>query len=390
MARVGATIGRFAAEDGALTLDDGVDLVIGRAAFGDARTLLVSGATIRSERFVLATGSTPLLPAIPGLRGPSILTTDHLFELSELPARFIVLGGGPIGVEMAEAFARLGSEVTVLESARQLLPREEPEAGEAVAAMLASIGVRVLCGSTCVAASHSGGDVRLKLDGGETIVCDVALVAVGRRPSSEGLALERAGVRVDARGAVVVDPRLRTSARHIFAAGDLSQEIQFTHVADETGRIAATNALARVAYRRFHPEWMPMVTYTALEVARVGLTERDAGPRDRVAFLPMANFDRAMMDGDDRGFVKLIVGPRRLTGDLAGGSILGATIVATRAGEMIQELVLAMRARLFSERLATTTHAYPSWSTAIQLTAAQFFGEFGGRRARAARDRGNH
>ncbi len=381
MARVAAVVAWVAAEDDALARDGGAEVVQGRGAFVDARTLRVGGASIRSERFVLATGSHPLTPSIPGLVGPSSLTTDRLFELDSLPARLVVLGGGPIGVEMAEAFARFGSRVTLLEALPRLLAREEPEASEVVGAMLTSLGVRVVCDSTCVAVTDAAGTVRLELDDGTTIECDAVLVAVGRRASSDGLALERAGVRLDASGAVVVDARLRTSARHIYACGDVSQTLQFTHVADETGRIAASNALSRVALRRFHPEWTPMVTYTALEVARVGVTERDAPVGARVAFLPMSEFDRARMEGEDRGFVKLIAGPRRLTGDLAGGSILGATIVAPRAGEMIQEVVLAMRAGLFSARLAMTTHAYPSWSTAVQLTAAQFFGEFGGRSA---------
>ena len=382
MTRVSDVIDSIArTESVAVVRAEGVDVIEARARFTDATTLDVDGARMRARRVVLATGAGPLVPAIPGLDRGSVLTNEEIFTLNALPRRLAILGGGPIGVEIAEAFARLGSQVTIVEAAARLLPREEPEASEVIANYLSQLGVRLLSATRCVAVHH-GATTTLSFATGPALECDALVVAVGRRPTSGDLGLEVAGVALDERGFVTVGANLRTSARHVYAAGDVSQALQFTHVADETGRLAAANALSRVAWRRFHPEWIPMVTYTGLEVARVGVREAEAPRGARVAYLPMAEFDRAVMSGEERGFVKIIAGPRRLSGHLAGGQILGATIVAPRAGEMLAEVVLAMRAGLYGARLATATHAYPTWSMAVQMTAAQFFGEFGGRRAR--------
>ena len=385
MANVSSVVTAIArSENDEVLRAEGVNVVSGRATFVTPFTLDVDGVSVRSKRFIIATGAGPLVPPIPGLDRRQVLTNEEIFAQRTLPARLTILGGGPIGVEMAEAFARLGSHVTLVEAAARLLPREEPEASAVIKDFLVALGVRVLVATTCVRVEHATSSTRLHFDVSPPIECDALVVAVGRRPSSDGFGLDQIGVALDPRGFVIVDAKLRTNIRHIWAAGDVSQPLQFTHVADETGRIAAGNALSRMALRRFQPEWIPMVTYTDLEVARVGVTEVSAGKGARVAYLPMSEFDRAVMSSDERGFVKIIVGPRRLTGNLAGGSILGATIVAPRAGEMLHEIVLAMRAGLFSARLATSTHAYPTWSMAVQITAAQFFGDFGGRRARPA------
>lgn len=364
---------------------EGVNVVSGRGRFVDATSLDVEGTMLHSRRFIVATGAGPLVPPIPGLDSVPILTNENVFAQSKAPGHLAILGGGPVGIEMAEAFALLGSTVTVVEAATRVLPREEPETSEVITAYLEQLGVKMLTGTSCTSVSQLGRATQLEFDSGPPVVADALLVAVGRIPSSRDLGLERVGVAVDARGFVEVNTRMRTSLPHIFAAGDVALPLQFTHVADETGRIAAANALSRVPLRKFHPEWIPMVTYTSLEVARVGVVEQQAPKNSRVAYLPMTEFDRAVMSGEERGFVKIIVTPRRLSGNLAGGAVTGATIVAPRAGEMLQEIVLAMRARMWPARLATATHAYPTWSLAVQQTAAQFFGEFGGRIARAAK-----
>ena len=363
---------------------EGVDVIRGRARFLAPSLLEVDGSRLRAARVVIATGAGPLVPPIPGLDRQHVLTNDNVFRLAVRPERLAILGGGPIGVELAEAFARLGSRVTLVEAAARLLPREEPEASAAVEDYLVALGVAVRVATTCVRVTRVGRSSTLELSPAPSVDCDALVVAVGRSPSSASLDLDAAGVARDARGLILVDARLRTSARGVYAAGDVSQSLQFTHVADETGRIAAANALSRLGARRFHPEWVPMVTYTGLEVARVGVTEAQAGPGARVAHLPMSDFDRAAMSGEERGFVKIIAGPRRVTGHRIGGEILGASIVAPRAGDMLAEIVLAMRAHLYPARLAATSHAYPTWSTAVQMAAAQFFGDFGGRRARPA------
>lgn len=386
MSEVRQVVASIAASENEVELRrEGIDVVRGRGVFVDAKTLDVDGALLHPKRFVIATGAGPFVPPIPGLDPESCWTNENLFNLSSLPQRLGILGGGPIGVEMAEAFARLGSVVTIVEAAPRLLPREETEASAVIDEYLRGVGVAVRVATTCTTIEVTQSKTRLTLDDGAPLEVDALLVAVGRRPASSGLGLDAAGVRVGPQGFIQVDARMRTSSSHVYAIGDVAQTLQFTHVADETGRIATGNALSRWPVRRFHPEWIPMVTYTGLEVARVGVTEDQAPSGSRVAYLPFSELDRARTSGDVRGFVKLIVGPRRITRNVAGGSILGATVVAPRAGEMIQEIVLAMRAGLWPARLATTTHAYPTWSIAVQMAAAQFFGDFGGRTARPSR-----
>ena len=373
-----------ATEDAAALEAEGINVVDGRAAFIDSTSVRVNGEILRANRIIIATGALPLIPQIPGIDGNAVLTSENVFDQRQLPPRLAILGGGPIGVEMAEAFARLGSQVTIVEASLRVLPREEPESSATINQYLQALGVALRLSTQCVAVEALAGATRLVLDSGPPIDADQLFVAVGRQPATSDLKLDPVGVKVDKRGFIVVDNALRTSTPNIFAVGDVSQNLQFTHVADETARIATHNALSRFGTRKFHPEWVPMVTYTGLEVARVGALESDAPKGSRVAYLPMSEFDRARMSGDQRGFVKIIVSPRQFTRQFAGGEIFGASIVAPRAGEMIHEIVLAMRSRMWPARLATTTCAYPSWSLAVQQTAAQFFGEYGGRTARPA------
>jgi pyruvate/2-oxoglutarate dehydrogenase complex dihydrolipoamide dehydrogenase (E3) component len=376
MAEVRRTVESIAADESFdVVRGEGIGALNERAMFVDRNSIEVGGRSIRTRRFVVATGAKPSIPPIPGLDASRVLTSERLFTMSALPRRLAILGGGPIGVEMAEAFARLGSRVTVIEAMDRILPREEPESSAVIAEFLEQLGVTVRTKTSCTAVEHCVDHTTLALDVG----------TVGRTPSSVGFGLETIGVRMSTRGFIEVDDRLRTSVRTIFAAGDVAQTLQFTHVADENGRMAAANALSRVPVRRFHPEWIPAVTFTSLEVARVGVLESEVGhDRARVAYLPMTEFDRARISGDTRGFVKIITEPRRLSGHQLGGTIVGATIVAPRAGEMLAEIVLAMRTGMWPARLAMTTHAYPTWGLAVQQTVAQLFGEFGGRTARKA------
>jgi pyruvate/2-oxoglutarate dehydrogenase complex dihydrolipoamide dehydrogenase (E3) component len=305
------------------------------------------------------------------------------------------LGGGAVGCELAQAFAHLGAKVTVVEALDRLLPREEPEASAAVADVFATEGieVRLRCKVTRAEALEEKGAVRLHLDDGSTVSADRLLVAVGRRAATDSLGLDAAGVATE-RGLVVTDDRLATTAAGIWAAGDVTGKLQFTHAADEMGRVAAGNALSpRWRRRRFDPSAIPWVTFTTPEVARVGRTEADAAAAwrgARVAFLPMAEVDRAIVTGQTAGFVKVIAGPRPILRGAGGGRVLGATIVAARAGELIHEPALAMRTGMFTGRLAQTVHAYPTWSVAVRQAVAQFFLETQGRRAHPARPSANH
>jgi pyruvate/2-oxoglutarate dehydrogenase complex dihydrolipoamide dehydrogenase (E3) component len=376
-----------ATESSEILRHQGIDVVEGSARFIGPGAVRIDGTRAHGGAVVIATGAQPTIPPIAGLESVPYLTNETLFDLTSLPESIAVLGGGPIGVEMAQAFARLGAAVTLIEGARRLLSKEEPLASAVVARALRQSGVTIRMGAAVekVAARAPAPGVRLHLADGSSVEARSLLVAVGRTPSTKDLDLEAAGVDVDERGFVRVDDRLRASAKRIFAAGDVAEPLQFTHVAYETGRVAARNALAHLPLHRFRPTRVPWVTFSDPEVARVGTAESDAaGIGGRVAFVPMSEVDRAVSAGRTEGCIKIIAGPRRVLGRVAGGQLLGATVVAPRAGEMIHEVVLAMAAGMFPARLALTTHAYPTWSMAVQQAAAQFFGEFGGRRARPA------
>jgi pyruvate/2-oxoglutarate dehydrogenase complex dihydrolipoamide dehydrogenase (E3) component len=257
---------------------EGIDVAQAEPTFTSPRSLHLDGRSVEVRAVVLATGARPAVPSIPGLDTVPVLTNETLFELDSLPASLAVLGGGPIGVEMAQAFARLGSAVTVVEATDRLLPREEPLASAVIREVFASSGITIRTGYAVarVERSDPGDSVRLHLEDGTAVEAEALLVAVGRTPSTAGLGLDTAGVKVDGQGFVQVDSRLRTTARGVFAAGDVAQRLQFTHVAYETGRIAALNALSRTVRRRFHTDAVPWVTFTSPEVARVGLTEAEA------------------------------------------------------------------------------------------------------------------
>ena len=364
-----------------------IDVLHGWATFRSPNTLDVDGTRLRAKRFVVATGTHPAVPPIDGLDGVDYLTNENVFDLDARPASLAVLGGGAIGCELAQAFAHLGAKVTIVEALDRLLPREEPEASAAIANVFTAAGIEVRLGRkvTGAEALDAKGAVRLFLDDDSTVSADRLLVAVGRRAATEGLGLDAAGVATE-RGFVVTDDHLATSAAGIWAVGDVAGKLQFTHAADDMGRVAAANALSpRWRRRRWDASAIPWVTYTTPEVARVGVTEAEAAARGgRVAFLPMSEVDRAIVTGQTAGFVKLIAGPRPVLRSAGGGQVLGATIVAARAGEMIHEPALAMRTHMFTGRLAQTVHAYPTWSAAVQQAAAQFFLEIAGRRARPA------
>lgn len=384
IARVHGTVAAVAAEESVDVLRaEGMDVALGRAIVTRPGRVEVNDLVFSPKRMVLATGSHPAIPDVQGLPDVPYLTTDSLFSLAALPTHLAVLGGGAIGAEMAQAFRSLGSEVTVIEAADRLLPNEEPEASTAIASALSRNGVDVRTGATLRAVTGAGTALVLHTDAGTTEASHL-LVAVGREPSTAGFA--KLGLRLAGNGGIEVDDRMRTSVAGIYAAGDVTTRLPFTHAAHEMGRIAATNALRRIP-TSFSERAVPWVTFTSPEVARVGLTEAQAAERvqgARVIELPMTEVDRARTSGQTDGFVKIIVGPRLLLRNAGGGKVLGATIVAERAGEMIAELALAMRTGMFTGRLAQTSHAYPTWSVGVQQAVAQLFG-YGDRRPRPAR-----
>ena len=378
-----------ATEDEAALTGEGIDVVAGRARLAGGGGVDVDGRRLRGRHIILATGGRPTVPPVPGLREQPHLTNETVFDLTSQPRRLAVLGGGAIGVELAQAFRQLGSEVVLVEAEPRLLSREEPEASAVVEAHLRARGVEIRTGARVEHVERTeSGELSLRLDSGAPVVADQLLVATGRTPVTDGLGVDEAGVELDDRGHIRTDDSLATTAPGIWAIGDVTGRLPFTHAAGRMAFVAVGNALSRTPFRtaRFDPAPIPWVTFTSPEVARVGMTEHEAAAHGgRVAHLPLAEFDRAIITGETDGFVKLIAGPRRLLGNAGGGRLLGATIVAPSAGEMIGLVALAMRTNMFTGRLAQTTQAYPTWSLAVQEAAAQFFMTRGGRTARAAK-----
>jgi pyruvate/2-oxoglutarate dehydrogenase complex dihydrolipoamide dehydrogenase (E3) component len=347
----------------------GIDVIHARARFRDEHTLELEGAReITGSRFVLATGSRPAIPPIDGLSTVRYLTNETVFELQHLPERLLVLGGGAVGLELAQAFRRLGSRVTVLEAADRLLPQDEPEAGETIAQVLAREGIDLRLSVNATAVEQRGSEHELRVDGDE-IICDELLVATGRSGSTDALGLE---LELE-RGYAKIDRRCRTSLSHVYAAGDVTGGYQFTHVASHEGRVAGANAAGKRA--RLDERVVPWVTFTDPEIAHVGLTETQARERHRrveTHVFPMNAVDRARILESPLGFVKLVTAARPLLGRSGGGVLVGAQIVGPHAGELIQECALAVRTRCFAGRLAQTIHAYPAMSLAVQQAESQF------------------
>lgn len=355
MSRVRLAIATIAPHDSAERLTrEGIDVLAGHAEFTGPGQLAVGEQTLRFRAAIIATGSTPVLPSVRGLADTPVLTTDTVWALDSLPARLAVIGGGPIGCELGQAFARLGSNVTIIEVADRLLPREEPTAGELLAARLTEEGIQVRSGTRINSVERAAGAVSVALEGDGRVVADSILLATGRRPRTDGLGLDTVGVATDQRGAVAVDGRLRTSARGIYAVGDVTALLPFTHVAAHHARVAVPNALFHA--RATVSTTIPWVTFTDPEVARIGLTEEQAreryGNRAQTVTFGYGELDRAITAGQAYGFVKLVSGPR--------GHLVGATIAAPAAGEAIGEItsLIARGGRLAD--LSRAVHAYPT------------------------------
>jgi pyruvate/2-oxoglutarate dehydrogenase complex dihydrolipoamide dehydrogenase (E3) component len=346
----------------------GVDVFLGEGVFTGPRTLAVDGRILRFARAVVATGARAGQPPIPGLADVGYLTSETVFELTERPGHLAVVGGGPVGCELAQAFQRLGAQVTLVSDGPQLLPREDPEAAAIVQQALGRDGVRLILGATIAGVAREGGQKVLRCHAaGEAraVAADEILVGTGRVPNVEGLGLEAAGVRYG-RDGIVVDDRLRTTSPRIYAAGDVCLGWKFTHAADAAARIVIQNALFGLAgKRRLSRLVMPWCTFTDPEVAHVGWNEREAGERGisvDTLVRPLKDVDRARLDGETDGFVKVHV--RKGT-----DRIVGATIVARHAGEMLGELTLAIVAGIGLGRLAGVIHPYPTQAEAVRHLA---------------------
>lgn len=350
----------YALETPAVLRSHGIDVVEGEAVFTDPQHVRVGGRVLESRSFLICTGARPAIPPIPGLADVRYLTYEQIFDNARLPNHLVVLGAGPIGVELGFAYRRLGAAVTIV--GLDVLPKEEPEVRAFVEALLTREGVRVLRAAVN-AARHDGTDVVLDTAAGE-VRGDLLLVATGRAANTERLGLTQAGVAFD-RGSITVNRWLQTSARHIYAAGDVTGGPQFTHYAAWQAFQAVRNALLPGRSTGVS-EIIPRVTFLDPEIAHVGLAEPEARARHghdlRVLRWPIAQVDRAIADGETGGFVKVMA--------LRNGHLVGATAIASRAGELIAELTLAMRQGLTLDDVAATIHAYPTWSTPVQQLAA--------------------
>lgn len=344
----------------------GVDVYLGSARFSGRDTVVVGERTLRFKKAVLATGARAAWPNIPGLAEVGALTNETVFSLSELPRRLAVLGAGPLGCELAQAFARLGAAVTLLGNRDRIVPREDRAAAAVVQKEMVRDGIRLVLSCEVLRVERQGADKVLLLRGTghaqAEVRADEILVGVGRAANVEGLDLEKAGVEYDTKKGVHVNDRLQTSNRHIFAAGDVCSRFKFTHAADALARIAIQNALF-LGRARASALTIPWCTYTDPEIAHVGLYENEAAPGALDTFeQSMRHVDRAVLEGDTDGFVKVHV-------KKGTDKIVGATIVARHAGEMIAEVTLAMVAGRGLGTLARTIHPYPTQAEALKRVA---------------------
>jgi pyruvate/2-oxoglutarate dehydrogenase complex dihydrolipoamide dehydrogenase (E3) component len=343
----------------------GVEVVLGNARFHDPHTIEISDAvtmrSLTSRYFVIATGSRPKVPKL----SARVLTNETIFELESQPKRLLIIGAGPVGIEMAQAFSRLGSEVTVVSEGDRILPRDDPEQARQLQEYLSEEGISFIFRQKVVTLEKLGDSLSAVLEDGRMLPCDAALAAIGREPSIEDLRLNNAGVRCGADG-VQVDRHARTSQHHIYAAGDVTGRYRFTHIAEHMSKVAVTNAILRWP-QKLDERHLVWVTYTDPELAYLGASEqelRESRKQYTAYRFPFASLDRAITDGETRGEVKVFADHH--------GRILGASILGAYAGEMISEYALAMRNNIRLPQIAGTIHPYPTYLLANRRAADRF------------------
>ena len=345
----------------------GVDVFFGEARFTATDALTVDGARLRFRKAMIATGARPDTPSIPGLVEAGFLTNENVFDLTELPRRLLVIGGGPLGCELAQVFCRFGAKTTIAQDMPLFLPKEERDAAQILSEAFARDGIEVRLNTQAVRVRVEDGQKLVDLvsdDYKSTVAVDAILTGTGRLPNVEGLNLEAAGVECDAITGVRVNDFLQTSNPRIYAAGDACLEHKFTHTADASARIVVQNALF-LGRQRLSALTIPWCTYTDPEIAHVGLYVRQARDQNipvKTFTIPMHDVDRAIADGEETGFAKVHVKERT-------DRILGATVVASHAGDMINEITLAMVAGIGLRTLARVIHAYPTQAEAIRQAA---------------------
>ncbi len=345
----------------------GIDVFLGDGKFTGPHAVEVGGQTLRFRNAVIATGGRAIAPPIPGLADAGYLTNETIFELTEVPKRLAVIGGGPIGCEMAQAFRRFGTEVTLLDKDHHILVREDADAAEIVQKAMLAIGVKLEFHAKIQNVARRGNDKVITFEAADgakkELAVDHVLVAAGRAPNVEGLGLEAAGVKFGKTGVEVTD-QLRTSNSKIFACGDVCSKFQFTHVADAQARIVIQNALF-FGRGKTSALTIPWATYTTPEIAHVGMYEKDAkdkGIEVDTLTVQLNTVDRAILDGEDEGFLRIHL--KKGTDE-----ILGATLVAEHAGDMLGELCLAITHKIGLGKIASVIHPYPTQGEVIKKAA---------------------
>jgi pyruvate/2-oxoglutarate dehydrogenase complex dihydrolipoamide dehydrogenase (E3) component len=340
----------------------GIDIFLGDAKFTSVKTVEVADARLEFSRAIIATGARASRLAVPGLDVAGYLTNETLFSLTRCPSSLIVVGAGPVGCEMAQAFRRFGAEVSMVSAGRGLLPREDGEAATILSTQFEREQIAMYMGARVLRAEKNGDGKTLVFDRGrgeEKITAEEILVAIGRTPNLESLELDKAGVQRHVKG-VTVDDYLRTTNPRIYAAGDVCSPYHFTHAAEALARVALQNALF-FGRKKASELVIPWCTYTSPEIAHVGVYERDAetGIKLDTITLRLQENDRALLDGDSEGFVRVHVNKR-------SQRILGATLVSSHAGESIGELVLAIQKKMTVQQLAAVIHPYPTVADSIK------------------------
>lgn len=373
MDRVKSVIGKIQEHDSPerfCTL--GAEIVFGEASFADAHTVELEGRRISAARWIIATGSAPALPPVQGLEAVPYLTNETLFDERRLPGKLIVLGGGPVGLELAQAMGRLGAAVTVVEAADQILGPEDADMAAMVRRRLEQEGITILTSTRAIGAENFSGRIRLTVSPGNgenrVIEADALLAAAGRRPNTEGLGLANAGVVHTARG-IPVDARTRTNVPHIYACGDVNGQFPFTHVAGYEAGVALANAVLHLP-RRIDYGKIGWCTYTDPEIASIGLNEKRAqkeGMTYRVWEESFADNDRAMAEGETEGKIKLLTSP--------AGKMLGCQIIGAHAGELIHEWVLSLSGGVKLSTLAGAVHIYPTLAEISKRVSGKPFAE---------------
>jgi pyruvate/2-oxoglutarate dehydrogenase complex dihydrolipoamide dehydrogenase (E3) component len=354
----------------------GIEVVFGSPSFKDSHTVdinLEGGGTrtVSSKKFIIGTGAKAFVPPIPGLDSVDYLTNESLFEIEKLPKELLIIGGGPIGTEMSQAFANLGSKVTVIDMASEIMVNDDPELVEILRGELEKQGVQYALNASVQKVDQQEGRIHVCVEiGGDENVFegDALLMATGRQANTSSLNLQAAGVKTE-KGNITVNESCRTNQKHIYAAGDVTGRYQFTHMSDHMAKIAATKALLKIVPMKIEKDLVPWVTFTNPELAHVGKTEKQLNEEEvnfEVYRFPYSKIERALSEGEDVGLIKIFA--KKLS-----GKILGATVVGAHAGELISEYAVAMRNGVSMRGIADTIHPYPSWGLGARRAADQWY-----------------